>query len=60
MIVSDIIFEDGAYWVFIDKKKGFAVCHENGVCADIIGYASDFEGAKNIIKLHKSKEGAKK
>lgn len=51
---SDILYENGKYWIFEDKKKGFAVCRENGVCADIVGYASTLERAINLINLQKS------
>lgn len=50
---SDILYEDGKYWIFEDKKKGFAVCRENGVCADIVGYASSLNRAISLIKLQK-------
>lgn len=51
---SDILYEDGKYWIFEDKKKGFAVCRENSVCADIVGYASTLNRAIGLIKLQKS------
>lgn len=51
---SDILYEDGKYWIYEDKKKGFTLCRENGVCADIVGYASTLERAIALIKLQKS------
>ena len=52
MIVNDVIYEDGNYWVCKDKK-GFMIC-KAGVCyADVIGYASTFEQAKEVIELNK-------
>lgn len=56
MIVNDIIYKDGKYWVCKDKKKGFMIC-KDGVCyADVIGYASTFEQAKEIIELNKGEK----
>ena len=43
---------DGDFWILKDKK-GFIVCKYNGVCGDIIGYASTFEQGKEIIKLNR-------
>ena len=55
MIVSDYVYEDGDYWIVKDKK-GFAICKYNGVCGDVIGYASTFEQAKDVIKLYKGSD----
>ena len=51
---SDILYKNGKYWIYEDKKKGFAICRENGVCSDIVGYASTLERAIALIKLQKS------
>lgn len=55
MIYNGILYEDGKYWIIKDKN-GFAICRNNGVCGDIIGYASTFSLAKESIEWHKKME----
>lgn len=52
MIYTGLIYEDGNYWIMRDKK-GFVICRYNGVCGDIVGYASTFEQAKESIELQR-------
>lgn len=52
MIYTGLIYEDGNYWIMTDKK-GFVICRYNGVCGDIVGYASTFEQAKESIDLQR-------
>ena len=52
MLVSDYIYEDGIYWIVKPQdKRGFMICRNNGVCGDVVGFASTFKQAKESIKL---------
>lgn len=42
---SDILYEDGKYWIYEGKKKGFTLCRENGVCADIVDIANGYRNS---------------
>lgn len=57
MLLNDIIYEDGDYFTYYDKKAECFVIVKNGlVCGTIVGHASTFEQAKESIEWHKKED----
>jgi len=57
VLINDLMYQDGDYWCYYDKKaECFIVCKDGLVCSSIIGHASTFEQAKESIEWHKQEE----
>ena len=57
MILNDLVYQDGDYFFYYDKKAETYIVFKDGVvCASIIGIASTYEQAKEKIEIHKKTE----
>ena len=57
MMVKDIIYQDGDWWFYYDKKaEMYVICKDGLVCSRIVGHASTYEQAKESIEWHKQME----
>lgn len=53
MLINDIVYQDGKYYCYLDKKKDcYNIVKEGFMYGTIVGYASTFEQAKESIKWH--------
>ena len=57
MILKDLVYQDGDYFFYYDKKaETYVICKDGLVCSSIIETARTYEQAKEKIEFHKKTE----
>ena len=54
MILRGLVYQDGDYFFYYDKKaETYVICKDGLVCSSIIGTENTYEQAKEKIEFHK-------